>query len=397
MVIKPRVRGFICVTAHPAGCEANVQQQIDYVKAQGPFNGPKRVLVIGASTGYGLAARISAAFASGAATVGVFLERAGEGSKPGTAGWYNSAAFHKLAEAEDLYASSVNGDAFSDAVKQQTIDIIKRDLGQVDLVVYSLAAPRRTHPKTGHVYNSTLKPIGKTLHQRGLDTDKEVVKENVIEPATDEEIANTVAVMGGEDWQMWIEALDQAGVLAEGAKTTAFTYLGEKITHDIYWNGTIGAAKKDLDQRVLQIREQLAAKRGDARVAVLKALVTQASSAIPMMPLYLSLLFKVMKQAGTHEGCIEQVDGLYRDSLYNDKPIVDEDGRLRADYKELAPAIQDEVVALWDKVTDENLYELTDFAGYKSDFLKLFGFGVEGVDYEADVNPEVPISKLAQV
>ncbi|MCB5189620.1 trans-2-enoyl-CoA reductase family protein [Methylobacillus arboreus] len=397
MIIKPRVRGFICVTAHPAGCEANVKQQIDYVKAQGPFNGPKRVLVIGASTGYGLAARISAAFASSAATVGVFLERAGEGSKPGSAGWYNSAAFHKFAEAEGLYASSVNGDAFSDAVKQQTIDIIKRDLGQVDLVVYSLASPRRTHPKTGHVYNSTLKPIGKTLHQRGLDTDKEVVKDNVIEPATDEEIANTVAVMGGEDWQLWIEALDQAGVLADGAKTTAFTYLGEKITHDIYWNGTIGAAKKDLDQRVLQIREQLAAKGGDARVAVLKALVTQASSAIPMMPLYLSLLFKVMKQAGTHEGCIEQVDGLYRDSLYNDKPVVDEEGRLRADYKELAPEIQDEVAALWDKVTDENLYELTDFAGYKSDFLRLFGFGVEGVDYEADVNPEVQIRNLTQV
>lgn len=397
MVIKPRVRGFICVTAHPTGCEANVKQQIDYVKAQGAFNGPKRVLVIGASTGYGLAARISAAFASGAATVGVFLERAGEGSKPGSAGWYNSAAFHKFAEAEGLYASSVNGDAFSDAVKQQTIDIIKRDLGQVDLVVYSLAAPRRTHPKTGHVYNSTLKPIGKTLHQRGLDTDKEVVKENVIEPASDEEIANTVAVMGGEDWQMWIEALDQAGVLADGAKTTAFTYLGEKITHDIYWNGTIGAAKKDLDQRVLKIREQLAAKGGDARVAVLKALVTQASSAIPMMPLYLSLLFKAMKKAGTHEGCIEQVDGLYRDSLYNGTPIVDEEGRLRADYKELAPEIQEEVVALWDKVTDENLYELTDFSGYKSDFLRLFGFGVEGVDYEADVNPEVPIRNLAQV
>ncbi|MGY1489973.1 enoyl-ACP reductase FabV [Methylobacillus pratensis] len=397
MVIKPRVRGFICVTAHPTGCEANVKQQIDYVKAQGAFNGPKRVLVIGASTGYGLAARISAAFASGAATVGVFLERAGEGSKPGSAGWYNSAAFHKFAEAEGLYASSVNGDAFSDAVKQQTIDIIKRDLGQVDLVVYSLAAPRRTHPKTGHVYNSTLKPIGKTLHQRGLDTDKEVVKENVIEPATDEEIANTVAVMGGEDWQMWIEALDQAGVLADGAKTTAFTYLGEKITHDIYWNGTIGAAKKDLDQRVLEIREQLAAKGGDARVAVLKALVTQASSAIPMMPLYLSLLFKVMKKAGTHEGCIEQVDGLYRDSLYNDKPVVDEEGRLRADYKELAPEIQNEVAALWDNVTDENLYELTDFAGYKSDFLRLFGFGVEGVDYEADVDPETPIRNLSQV
>lgn len=397
MVIKPRVRGFICVTAHPTGCEVNVKQQIDYVKAQGPFHGPKRVLVIGASTGYGLAARISAAFASGAATVGVFLERPGEGNKPGTAGWYNSAAFHKFAEAEGLYASSINGDAFSDAVKQQTIDIIKRDLGQVDLVVYSLAAPRRTHPKTGQVYNSTLKPIGKTLRQRGLDTDKEVIKENVIEPATEEEIANTVAVMGGEDWQMWIEALDQAGVLADGAKTTAFTYLGEKITHDIYWNGTIGAAKKDLDQRVLKIREQLAARGGDARVAVLKALVTQASSAIPMMPLYLSLLFKVMKKAGTHEGCIEQVDGLYRDSLYNDHPIMDEEGRLRADYKELAPDIQAEVAALWDQVTDENLYELTDFKGYKSDFLRLFGFGVEGVDYEADVNPEVPIRNLTQV
>ena len=398
MIIKPRVRGFICVTAHPAGCAANVQQQIDYVKAKGPIaNGPKRVLVIGASTGYGLAARISAAFGSAASTVGVFLERAGEASKPASAGWYNSAAFHQFAEAEGLYASSINGDAFSDAVKQQTIDTIKRDLGQVDLVVYSLASPRRTHPKTGHVYNSTLKPIGKTLHQRGLDTDKEVIKDNVIEPATEEEIANTVAVMGGEDWQLWIEALDAAGVLAEGAKTTAFTYLGEKITHDIYWNGTIGAAKKDLDQRVLTIREQLAAKGGDARVAVLKALVTQASSAIPMMPLYLSLLFKVMKQAGTHEGCIEQVDGLYRDSLYNAQPILDEEGRLRADYKELAPEVQEPVAAQWDLVTNENLYETTDFAGYKADFLQLFGFGIPGVDYEADVNPEVNIKTLVQV
>lgn len=398
MIIKPRVRGFICVTAHPAGCAANVQQQIDYVKAKGPIaNGPKRVLVIGASTGYGLAARISAAVGSAAATVGVFLERAGESSKPASAGWYNSAAFHQFAEAENLYASSINGDAFSDAVKQETIDIIKRDLGQVDLVVYSLASPRRTHPKTGHVYNSTLKPIGKTLHQRGLDTDKEVIKDNVIEPATDEEIANTVAVMGGEDWQMWIEALAQAGVLADGAKTTAFTYLGEKITHDIYWNGTIGAAKKDLDGRVLTIREQLAAKGGDARVAVLKALVTQASSAIPMMPLYLSLLFKVMKQQGSHEGCIEQVDGLYRDSLYNAQPILDEEGRLRADYKELAPEVQNPVAAQWDQVTNENLYDTTDFAGYKADFLRLFGFGIEGVDYEADVNPEVAIKTLVQV
>ncbi|MCB5187258.1 trans-2-enoyl-CoA reductase family protein [Methylobacillus caricis] len=397
MIIKPRVRGFICVTAHPTGCEANVKQQVEYVQQQGAVaNGPKRVLVIGASTGYGLAARITAAFGCDAATVGVFLERAGDAGKPGTAGWYNSAAFHKFAEARGLYAHSINGDAFSDAVKQQTIEIIKRDLGQVDLVVYSLASPRRTHPKTGEVFNSVLKPIGKTITQRGLDTDKEVVKDNVIEAATQQEIDNTVAVMGGEDWQIWIDALGEAGVLAEGAKTTAFTYLGEKITHDIYWNGTIGAAKKDLDQRVLDIRASLAGQGGDARVAVLKALVTQASSAIPMMPLYLSLLFKVMKQAGTHEGCIEQVYGLYKDSLYGAQPILDEEGRLRADYKELEPAIQDEVVALWDQVTNDNVYELTDFAGYKSDFLRLFGFGVEGVDYEADVNPESPIAKLTQ-
>lgn len=397
MIIGPRVRGFMCVTAHPAGCEANVNQQIAYVKANGPVaNGPKKVLVIGASTGYGLAARITATFGCGADTLGVFFERAGTESKPGTAGWYNTAAFHKAATAEGRYAMSINGDGFSDEIKQQTIDIIKRDLGQVDLVVYSLAAPRRKHPKTGEIFNSTLKPIGKEIRQRGLDTDKEVIKEIALQPATQEEIDHTVAVMGGEDWQMWIDALLAAGVLADNAKTTAFTYLGEKVTHDIYWNGSIGAAKKDLDQKVLDLRGKLAATGGDARVAVLKAVVTQASSAIPVMPLYLSLLFKVMKETGTHEGCIEQVYSLYQDCLYSQSPRLDTEGRLRTDEKELSPDVQARVTQLWDQVTDDNIYALTDFAGYKAEFLRLFGFGIDGVDYAADVNPAVEIPNLVE-
>ncbi len=397
MIIKPRVRGFICVTTHPTGCAANVQEQIDYVTAQGPIaNGPKRVLVIGASTGYGLAARITAAFGCGAATLGVFFERPAAEGKPGTAGWYNTAAFHQAAAAKGLYAKSLNGDGFSDALKQKTIEAIRQDLGQVDLVVYSLAAPRRTHPKTGQVYSSVLKPIGHPVDLRGIDTDKEIVKETTLQPATQEEIDNTVAVMGGEDWQLWTDALLQAGVLAPGAKTTAFTYVGEKITHDIYWNGSIGAAKKDLDKKVLDIRRSLAPLGGDARVAVLKAVVTQASSAIPMMPLYLSLLFKVMKEQGSHEGCIEQIHGLYKDSLYGPHPHQDAEGRLRTDAKELAPAVQDRVQQLWPQVTNDNLHQLTDFAGYKSEFLRLFGFEIKGVDYEADVNPEVPIPNLIQ-
>jgi enoyl-[acyl-carrier protein] reductase/trans-2-enoyl-CoA reductase (NAD+) len=398
MIIKPRVRGFICVTAHPAGCEANVKQQIDYVMQHGPIaHGPKKVLVIGASTGYGLAARITAAFACGADTLGVCFEKPGSATKPGTAGWYNTAAFEKFATAAGRYAKDINGDAFSDGVKQRVIETIKRDLGKVDLVVYSLAAPRRTHPKTGEVFSSTLKPIGKTVTTKTINTDKETVEEVVLTPASETEIAHTVAVMGGEDWQMWIDALSAADVLAPGAKTTAFTYVGDTITQDVYWNGSIGAAKKDLDRKCLAIREQLAKSGGDARVAVLKAVVTQASSAIPMMPLYLSLLFKVMKEKGTHEGCIEQLYGLYKDSLYGATPHLDPDGRLRADLKELDPDVQGRVQALWTQVTTENLHQLTDFAGYKNEFLRLFGFGVEGVDYEADVNPDVPIPNLIEV
>ncbi|MDF1692167.1 MAG: trans-2-enoyl-CoA reductase family protein [Zhongshania sp.] len=395
MIIKPRVRGFMCVTTHPKGCEANVSQQIDYVKAQGPIaDGPKRVLVIGASTGYGLASRITAAFGAGAATLGIFFEKEGIERKPGTAGWYNSAGFHKFAEAEGLYAKSINGDAFSDAIKEKTIAQIKADLGQVDLVVYSLASPRRQHPKTGVVYNSTLKPIGKDVTQRGVNTDKETIENFTLAAASDEEISNTVAVMGGEDWQMWIDALDDAGVLADGAKTTAYTYLGDRLTWDIYWHGTIGAAKKDLDKRVINIRERLAAKGGDARVSVLKAVVTQASSAIPVMPLYLALLFKVMKGDGSHEGCIEQVYGLFKNSLYGSEPICDDEGRLRADGLEMRPEVQDAVAKMWEAVTTENLHETTDFSGYKREFLRLFGFEIDGVDYDADVNPEVAIKNM---
>jgi enoyl-[acyl-carrier protein] reductase/trans-2-enoyl-CoA reductase (NAD+) len=396
MIIKPRVRGFLCITTHPTGCDANVRRQMEYVKGKGPIEGgPKRVLVIGASTGYGLASRVTAAFGSGAATLGVFFEKEGTEKKTATAGWYNSAAFHRYAQADGLYAKSINGDAFSDEIKKKTIATIKADLGQVDLVVYSLASPRRQHPVTGVVHNSTLKPIGGDVVQKGVNTDKEQVQDFQLLEATQEEIDNTVAVMGGEDWQMWIDALDDAGVLAEGAKTTAYTYIGDKLTWDIYWHGTIGAAKKDLDKRVVAIRERLAASGGDARVSVLKAVVSQASAAIPAMPIYLALLFKVMKQQGCHEGIIEQIDGLFRDSLYNNEPYLDEEGRLRADQKELDPAIQEAVGKLWEGINTENLRERSDFAGYKREFLQLFGFEVDGVDYDADVNPEVIIDNMA--
>ena len=395
MVIKPRVRGFLCTTTHPEGCRENVRRQIAHVQSGGPLsNGPKRVLVLGASTGYGLASRITAAFGCEAATIGVFFEKEGSERKPGTAGWYNAAAFHEQAEAAELYAKSFNGDAFSDDMKTQVIDLIKADLGQIDLVVYSLAAPRRTHPKTGVVHSSTLKPIGSDTTQKGVNTDKGEIQEYHLEAATQEEIDNTVAVMGGEDWQMWIEALDAAGVLADGAKTTAYTYIGEKITWDIYWHGTIGAAKQDLDKRVVDIRALLAEQGGDARVSVLKAVVTQASAAIPAMPIYLAILFKVMKARGVHEGCIEQVNRLFRESLYGDLRGFDDEGRLRADDLELDPEVQAEVAAIWEQIDTDNLKTLSDFDGYRREFLQLFGFEVDGVDYDADVDPVVPIPQL---
>ena len=394
MIIKPRVRGFMCISTHPAGCEVNVKNQIDYIKSQGAIDSPKRVLVIGSSTGYGLAARITAAFGGGASTLGVFFEKPGTDRKPGTAGWYNSAAFHRYAEADGLYAKSINGDAFSSEIKEQAIATIKEDMGQVDLVVYSLAAPRRQHPVTGEVFNSTLKPVGKNISMRGINTDKEEIQEFSMDAASQQEIDDTVAVMGGEDWQMWMDALAEAGVLADGAKTTAFTYIGEKITWDLYWDGTIGQAKKDLDARVIGIREKLAAHGGDARVSVLKGVVTQASSAIPIMPLYLAMLFKEMKNRGTHEGCIEQLYRLFTECLYSDSPRTDEEGRLRVDELEMDPEVQAAVAAAWSEISTENLISSTDFKGYKQDFLNLFGFELDGVDYQAEVDPQVEISNL---
>ncbi|MDA8555691.1 trans-2-enoyl-CoA reductase family protein [Luminiphilus sp.] len=396
MVIQPKVRGFLCTTTHPTGCLENVRRQIAHVQGKGEIaDGPKRVLVLGASTGYGLASRITAAFGSGAATIGVFFEKPGSERKPGTAGWYNSAAFHQLAEEAGLYAKSFNGDAFSDQMKARVISLIKEELGQVDLVVYSLAAPRRTHPKSGEVFNSTLKPIGRATTQKGVNTDKEAIQDFHLEPATQEEIDHTVAVMGGEDWEMWMTALAEAGVLAEGIKTTAYTYIGEKITWDIYWHGTIGAAKQDLDRRVAGIRERLAPLGGDARVSVLKAVVTQASAAIPAMPIYLAILFKVMKARGVHEGCVEQIDRLFRDRLYGDG-MLDDEGRLRVDQLELDPAVQAEVAGIWEQIDTDNLKSLADFDGYRQEFLQLFGFGVEGVDYAADVDPNVAILELVE-
>lgn len=397
MIVKPKIRGFMCTTAHPEGCKAHVKEQIAYVKAQGKVQqGPKKVLVLGASTGYGLASRITAAFGSSAATIGVFFEKPGTERKTGSAGWYNSAAFHDFAETAGIYAKSINGDAFTDEIKTKVIDLIKQDLGEIDLVVYSLAAPRRQHPKTGEVHQSTLKPVLHDVTATTLDTDKKVVKTVTLPQATQQEIDDTVAVMGGEDWLMWIEALKNAGVLAKGCKTTAYTYIGESITHDIYWDGTIGEAKKDLDKKVIAIRDKISDIGGTAYVSVLKAVVTQASSAIPIMPLYLALLFKVMKAHGVHEDCIEQVAGLFHDSLYSDSPYLDEAQRLRADLKEIDPKIQQAVIDLWPQVTNDNIDELTDFVGYQAAFLKLFGFGIAHVDYDQEVNPQVSFAGLVE-
>ncbi|MEZ5386419.1 MAG: trans-2-enoyl-CoA reductase family protein [Prosthecobacter sp.] len=396
MIVAPKIRGFICTTAHPTGCAKHVADQIAVVKNRGPIaNGPKKVLVVGSSTGYGLSSRIAAAFGSGAATIGVFFEKPAEAERCGTAGWYNSAAFESEAKAAGLYARSFNGDAFSDAMKADVIEAIKKDLGQVDCVIYSLASPRRTHPKTGEVFKSCLKPIGASYTNKNLNTGNGVVNEVTIEPASDDDIAQTVAVMGGEDWEMWIDALQGAGVLADGVQTVAYSYIGPEVTWPIYKNGTIGRAKEDVERAQQSLDAKLAPIGGKAWVSVNKALVTQASSAIPVVPLYISLLYKVMKAEGTHEDCIEQMDRLFRDRLYNGNPQPDEAGRIRVDDWEMAPAVQQLVDKRWQEVNTDNLAELGDFEGYQSSFLRLFGFGLEGVDYEADVNVGVGVPSLS--
>ncbi len=396
MTVAPKIRGFICTTAHPDGCAKHVAEQIAVVRSRGLIeNGPKKVLVIGSSTGYGLSSRIAAAFGSNAATIGVFFEKPGEPDKCGTAGWYNSAAFEKEAAAAGLYARSFNGDAFSDEVKKNVIAAIKADLGQVDLVVYSLASPRRTDPKTGEVYKSVLKPIGESYTNKNLNTTSGVVNEVTIEPAEADDEAQTIAVMGGQDWELWTDALLEAGVLAEGVQTVAYSYIGPSVTWPIYKNGTIGKAKEDLENVQRALDEKLAPLGGKAWVSVNKALVTQASSAIPVVPLYISLLYKVMKADGTHEDTIEQMDRLLRDRLYNGSPQPDEAGRIRVDDWEMEEKVQSLVGERWKIVDTDNLPELGDFEGYQSSFLRLFGFGLAGVDYDADTDTGTSVPSIA--
>ncbi|MDP5002166.1 MAG: trans-2-enoyl-CoA reductase family protein [Flavobacterium sp.] len=397
MIIKPRMRGFICLTAHPKGCEQNVKNQIEYVKSKGKINGPKRVLVIGASTGFGMASRITSAFGSDAATIGVFFEKAPAEGKTASPGWYNSAAFEQEATKAGLYAKSINGDAFSNEVKQQTIDMIKADLGQVDLIIYSLASPVRQHPVTGVLHRSTLKPIGSTFTNKTVDFHTGNVTQVSIEPANEEDIANTVTVMGGEDWAMWIDAMKEAGVLADGLTTIAYSYIGPEVTEAVYRKGTIGRAKDHLEATAFEITDKLKDLNGKGYVSVNKALVTQASSAIPVIPLYISLLYKIMKAEGIHEGCIEQIQRLYADRLYTGNGVpTDNKGRIRIDDWEMRADVQERIAKLWLASTTETLVELGDLAGYKQDFLNLFGFGFDffGVDYQADTNEMVMIPSI---
>ncbi|MBT5689657.1 MAG: trans-2-enoyl-CoA reductase family protein [Opitutae bacterium] len=392
MVVKPRVRSFFCITSHPVGCAENVRQQIEYVKSRGSIEGgPKRVLVIGSSTGYGLSSRIAAAFGCGADTIGVFFERPSGKGRTASPGWYNAAALDQAARDAGLVSKSLNGDAFSNELKEQTIQEIKDTIGQVDQVIYSLASPRRTDPETGETWKASLKPIGESFENKNLDTDKKVVDIVSIDPASEEDILHTTKVMGGEDWERWMNALSGAGVLAEGVQTLAYSYIGPEVTWPIYTNGTIGRAKADLDRAARTITESLSSLGGRALVSVNKAVVTQASSAIPVVPLYISILFKIMKAAGNHEGCIEQMDRLYRDFLSEDDIPTDKDGRIRLDDWEMLPNIQQEVAGHWVRINTDTLSEYADFDGYQADFLRLFGFGIEGVDYEEDVEVEIPM------
>ena len=396
MIIKPRIRGFLCTTAHPVGCARDVDNQIAHVRSQGSRDdGPKRVLVIGASGGYGLASRISAAFGFGAATVGVFFERPAAGNRTASPGWYKTAAFTERAGAQGLYAANINGDAFSEEIKQATCDLIEKDLGQVDLVVYSLAAPAR-QLADGSVVRSALKPIGEPFEGMTIDFNSRELRPVSLEPANEEEISATIRVMGGEDWELWVAALRERGLLAPGCITTNYTYLGSEVTWPIYHHGTIGKAKEDLDRARQTLVEPMASVDGHAYVVVMKGLVTQAASAIPGMSIYLSLLFRAMKAAGCHEGCIEQTTRFYNTQLYGSGDLrLDDGGRIRMDELELQSEIQHYVADHWSSVTEDNLDTLTDFEGYRRAFLEMHGFEVEGTDYDADVDVMVAIELQA--
>jgi enoyl-[acyl-carrier protein] reductase/trans-2-enoyl-CoA reductase (NAD+) len=394
-IVKQRSRGFICINAHPEGCAAMVERQIQAMSAGRPsgLSGPQNVLVVGASTGYGLATRIASTWGFGAKTLGVFYERPPEGKKTATAGYYNSAAFHARARRDGIYAASVNGDAFSDDVKRETAALIRKDLGKLDLVVYSLASPRRTNPRDGRTYQSALKPIGKSYTGKTVDLSTRIVADVTVEPASQPEIDDTIAVMGGEDWQWWIDLLLEENLLAEGARTLAYTYVGPNVTWPVYRDGTIGLAKKHLADTARHLDGALQSRLGGrAWVSVNKAVVTQASAAIPMIPLYVSLLFRVMKRKGLHEGCIEQMRRLAFDHLATGKtPATDEQGMIRLDDLELRDDVQAEVMELWGRATTENLEEISDLAGFRLDFNNLFGFEVEGVDYEQPVETELAL------
>lgn len=397
MIVFPKVRGFICTTAHPVGCYQNVLEQINYVKSQPALLvKPKNVLVIGASTGYGLASRIAATYAGNAKTIGVFFEKSASDKRTATAGWYNSAAFEKIAHQDGHYAKSINGDAFSNEIKKQTVDLIRQDLGQIDLVIYSLASPRRTDPLTGETFHSTLKPIGDSYRNKTVDPLTGVVTEIVIEPANQEDIAHTIAVMGGDDWKLWIDLLQKENVLASNAITFAYSYVGPELTHAIYKNGTIGKAKDHLLATAYQLDAALKKTGGHAFISVNKGLVTQASSAIPVVPLYISILFKIMKEKNNHEGCIEQLYRLLHDFIYTGKAIpVDDAQRVRIDDYEMQPDVQKAVDDIWKKISTDNINEFSDLAGYRHDFYTLFGFEVNGVDYAKDVDVHVKIESVS--
>lgn len=393
MIVEPKIRGFICTTAHPAGCARNVEEQVEYVKSRARFSGPKRVLVIGSSTGYGLATRIAAAFGGGADTIGVAFERPASKTRTATAGWYNTAAFQELARRDGLAAKSIMGDAFSPEIKRKTAELIKNGFGQADLVVYSLAAPRRTLGET--TYSSVLKPVGTAYSSKSIDMSTRRLTEVTIPPATEEEIEGTVRVMGGEDWKLWIDALREADALAPGVTTLAYSYIGPSLTHAIYKDGTIGMAKKDVERTAKALTKELAPLGGRAFVSVNKAVVTQASAAIPVVPLYISILFKIMKENGLHEGCVEQMRRLLAEKLCGeDAPVLDAEGRLRLDDLELRADVQAAVARVWDDIRDDTLPRAADLEGYWSDFYRLFGFGLSGVDYAADVETEVEIPGL---
>jgi enoyl-[acyl-carrier protein] reductase/trans-2-enoyl-CoA reductase (NAD+) len=395
MVIKPKIRGFICTNAHPAGCEAHVNEQISYVKSHQQANAkPKNVLVIGSSTGYGLSSRITAAFGNSAKTLGIFFEKPPTERKTASAGWYNTAAFQKAADETGIWSKNINGDAFSHEIKAKAIETIKAELGEIDLIVYSLASPRRTDPDTGEVYSSTLKPIGQSVTTKNLNTSKRVIDEISVEAANEAEIQGTIDVMGGADWELWIKALNDAGVLSKGFKSVAYTYIGKELTWPIYGKATIGKAKEDLDRAATAINNATADLNGEAHVTSLNAVVTQASSAIPIMPLYISAMFKVMKADGTYEGCIEQIQNLFVDNIYSETPRLDDQNRYRQNHKELEDSVQKRVTDIWNTVGSDNIDELTDYVGYHQEFLKLFGFGIEGVDYEEDVNTLAEINHL---